>query len=241
MQEVAHHLAGGVSSAFEIVRLFPQLAPIEQRLSYMISRFPVGAARVSRRPLQSTAISLVVGWLILASAGCFHRAAKPILSGSAAEQEMSARAQQEAAVRGEANLPREELQEHCNQLATATPGVEELRNNNGSIESRQWTLVLNGSAPRWAFVRTKDEALDGWAPKPGIGKLDFRPPIEPVLTAGSKHFLAYVPAEPYSLENSQKSATVREVFGAAQGTFTWRGRKYSYTLAPELPCFSHLQ
>ena len=30
------------------------------------------------------------------------------------------------------------------------------------------------------------------------------------------------------------------LFGAAQGEFTWRGKKYSYTVTPELPCFPKL-
>ncbi|HEY9157240.1 hypothetical protein [Candidatus Binatus sp.] len=154
---------------------------------------------------------------------------------------MAAYAEQQTALRREASLPSEEPREHCDQLAMATPGVEELRNNHGSIQSRQWTLVANGSAPRWAFVRAKDGPPDGWAPKPGIAKLDFQPPLEPALTAGSSHFLAYAPVDSASFEESRKSATVREVFGAAQGRFTWRGRRYSYTLTSELPCFPLLQ
>ncbi len=154
---------------------------------------------------------------------------------------MAAYAEQQAALRQGATLPKEELQEQCDQLATATPGVEELRTNHGSIESRQWTLIANGSAPRWAFVRAKDGPPDGWAPKPGIAKLDFQPPLEPALTAGSSHFLAYAPVESHSPDDSRKSATVKDVFGAAQGYFTWRGRKYSYTLTSELPCFPRLQ
>ena len=154
---------------------------------------------------------------------------------------MAAYAEQQAALRRAASFPKEELQEHCDQLAAATPGVEELRATHGSIESRQWTLIANGSAPRWAFLRAKDGPPDGWAPKPGIAKLDFQPPLEPALTAGSSHFLAYAPVESESLQDSQKSAAVRQVFGAAQGDFTWRGRKYSYTLTSELPCFPLLQ
>lgn len=217
--------------------------PDREKISHMIPFFPVGAARVSGRPLHGAVLSLIVGCLTLASAGCFYFAAKPKPAppNPAAEQQMAAYAQQQAALRQEEIPPKEELQAHCDQLATATPGVEEFRINHGSIESRQWTLVANGSAPRWAFVRAKDGPPDGWAPKPGIAKLDFQPPLEPALTAGSSRFLAYAPVEPRSLDDSRKSATVRDVFGAAQGHFTWRGRKYSYTLTPELPCFPRLQ
>jgi len=207
----------------------------------MAPRLPASAARVSQRPLHGAVLSLIAGCLTFASAGCFHFAAKPAPPNPAAEQQIAAYAEQQTALRRDASLPKEELDEHCDQLAMATPGVEELRNNHGSIESRQWTLVANGSASRWAFVRPKDAPPDGWAPKPGIGRLDFQPPLESALTARSSLFLAYAPVESYSPEDSQKSATARELFGAAQGDFTWRGRKYSYTLTSELPCFPLLQ
>ncbi len=90
-------------------------------------------------------------------------------------------------------------------------------------------------------MRTKDGPPDGWAPKPGIAKLDFQPPLGPAVTAGASHFLAYAPVESDGPADAQKTAAVREVFGAAQGGFTWRGRKYSYTLTSELPCFPLLQ
>jgi len=207
----------------------------------MIPRFSAGAARVSQRPLHAAVLSLIVGCLTFASVGCFHSAVKPAPPNPTAEQQMAAYAEQQTALRRDVSLPNEEPQEYCDQLAMATPGVEELRNNHGSIQSRQWTLIANGSAPRWTFVRAKDGPPDGWAPKPGIAKLDFQPPLEPALAAGSSHFLAYTPVQSGSLEDSRKSAAVREVFGAAQGDFTWRGRKYSYTLTSELPCFPLLQ
>ncbi len=203
----------------------------------MAPRYPAGAARVSQRGLHGAVVSLIVGWLTLASAGCsyLHLAPKP---AGPTPQQVVAYAQQQAALRTDASLL---PQEACDQLAATTPGVEELRTNHGSIESRQWTLIANGSAPRWVFVRAEAGPPDGWAPKPGIAKLDFQPPLEPALTAGSRHFLAYAPVESKSPEESQKSATASEVFGAAQGSFIWRGRKYSYTLASELPCFPQQQ
>jgi hypothetical protein len=206
----------------------------------MIPHLSAGAARVSQRPLHPAVLSLIVGCLTFASAGCsyLHPAPKPV---APTQQQIAAYAEQQTALRRDVSLPKESLQERCDQLATAAPGIEELRTTHGSIESRQWTLIPNGSAPRWAFVRAKDGPPDGWAPKPGIAKLDFQPPLEPALRAGFSHFLAYAPIESDSLEDSQKSATARDIFGAAQGDFTWRGRKYSYTLTSELPCFPLLQ
>jgi hypothetical protein len=153
---------------------------------------------------------------------------------------MQAYADQQTALRMEASRPDQASQENCDQLASATPGVEELRISQGAVESRQWTLIGNGSAHRWVFVRAPDASADGWAPKPGLDKLDFQPPLEPALTAGSNHFLAYAPVQSNNLAESDKSTITRELFGVAQGEFTWRGRKYSYTLAPQLPCFPQL-
>ena len=207
----------------------------------MIPCCPAGAGRASQPCLRRAIVSLIVGWVSLASAGCFHSAAKPAPRNPATEQQLADYAAQQTALRRDLSQPKEEPLEHCDQLAAATPGVEEIRNNHGTIESRQWGLFANGSSPRWAFVRPKDGPPDGWAPKPGIAKLDFQPPLDSALSPGSRHFLAYAPVESRSLEDSQKSATVSEFFGAAQGDFTWRGRKYSYTLTSELPCFPVVQ
>ena len=155
---------------------------------------------------------------------------------------MEAYAQEQTALRRDVSNPnRDDDRQRCDQLVTATPGVEELRTNGGSVDARQWTLVSDGSAPRWTLVRPTGSTPDGWAPKPGIDKLDFKPPLEPALNPGSSHFLVYAPVESNNLEDSRKSETVREVFGAAQGNFTWRGRKYGYTLTSQLPCFPQTQ
>ena len=216
------------------------VAPDRANLSGMISRFSAGAARVSQRPLHGCVLSLIVGCLTFAPAGCSYLHPTPT-PAPPTQQQLAAYAEQETAIRGEASFPNEAPQVHCDQLAAATPGVEELRITHGSIESRQWTLIANGTELRWAFLRAKDGAPDGWAPKPGVAKLDFQPPLKPALAAGSSLFLAYAPLQSQSLEDSQKSATLKQVFGAAQGGFTWRGQKYGYTLTSGLPCFPLLQ
>ncbi len=195
---------------------------------------------MSERHFHRTVLSLIAGSLTFASAGCFHFTAKPISANPPTQQQMEAYAAQETALRNDVSNPGEESPQDCDQLVSATPGVEELRINRGTVESRQWTLIGNGSAHRWVFVRAPDASADGWAPKPGLDKLDFQPPLEPALTPGSSHFLAYAPIHSENLAESDRSAVTREVFGPAQGEFTWRGRKYSYRLTPGLPCFPQL-
>jgi hypothetical protein len=139
-------------------------------------------------------------------------------------------------------VPKEELQEHCDQLARTPPGIEELRmRSDGTIESRQWVLVTHDAAPRWAIVNMTNDQSSGWRPKPGIAQLDFRPPLQPALTKGTSRFLAYAPMQSDNYDESIKLATVTEVFGEPQGKFQWRGKAYGYTLAPELVCFPRLQ
>ncbi len=223
------------------VRFGIDFAAANQKLSGMDLRFNPAARRVCQRLRHRAALLLIAGCLALVSAGCFHFGAKSVSANPPTQQQLQAYADQQTALRTDASLPKEDLQEHCDQLVSATPGIEELRINQGNVESRQWTLLGNGSDHRWVFVRAPDSSTGGWAPKPGLDKLNFQPPLEPALTAGSSHFLAYAPVQADSLDQSQKSDTIREVFGAAQGEFIWRGREYSYILTPELPCFPQLQ
>jgi hypothetical protein len=207
----------------------------------MTHRFPAAAPRVPALSVRRIILSLIAGSLTLASSGCFHFGAKSTSGNPPTQQQIETYAQQQIALRNEASNPAGETQQTCDQLATTTPGVEELRVNQGKVESRQWTLIGNGPDHRWVFVRAPDASAGGWAPKPGLDKLDFQPPLESALTTGSSHFLAYAPVQSQSLVESEKSTAISQVFGAPQGEFTWRGRKYSYILTPQLPCFPLLQ
>ena len=133
----------------------------------MTHRFPAAAARVPQLPVHPTILlriifSLFAGSLTLASAGCFHSGTKPI-ENPPNQQQMEAYAEQQSALRNDVSNPTAETQQTCDQLATATPGVEELRINQGNVESRQWTLVGNGSDHHWVFVRAPDASGGGWA------------------------------------------------------------------------------
>lgn len=204
-------------------------------------RSGTGAARASNGWRHLAYLSITAGSMMLAAAGCSYFGTKAAATKPATQQQLEAYAQEQTALRRDASHPNGELGEHCDELATVTPGVEEIRNNAGVVESRQWTLVANGSSRSWVYVRPVDGSSDGWAPKPGIDKLNFQPPIEPALAGPGNHFLAYAPIDGNAPDDGQRSAIARAVFGAAQGEFTWHGRKYSYIVAPELPCFPQLQ
>jgi hypothetical protein len=207
----------------------------------MTCRIPARAVRASQPRLYRRAVLLpLVACLALASAGCFLRS-KPKPAPPLTQQQLADYAANQTALRNGVSNPNGEQQAHCDQLATAAPGVEELRINQGAVESRQWTIVANGSAAGWTVLRSQGGSTDGWGPKPGIDKLGFQPPLEPALASGSSLFLAYAPLDSASVDDYRKSTAAKDDFGPPQGQFVWRGRKYSYTLTRELPCFPRLQ
>ena len=175
----------------------------------------------------------------IAFAGCSSLwQIKPSPAAAPSEASSSGGAAQPATV---ATEPKDESEVRCEQLARATPGLEEIRiGNDGTIESRQWTLIAHDSAPRWAVVGGKDNTSGGWAPKPGIGKLNFNPPIQPALTKESSQFLAYAPVDVKKYDDLQTMTSLSEVFGAPQGRFQWRGKTYGYALTKRLPCYPPL-
>ena len=187
---------------------------------------------------QSLIVSSIAAGLTLASVGCSLFSAKPAPATPPTAEQLQNYANQQTVLREEASRPQSE---HCDELVAATPGVEEIRLNQGAVESRQWTLIANGADWHWVFVRTTDGSPEGWAPKPGIDKLKFDPPLQPTLSTHPSVFIAYASVDPQSPADSPKSAALRDTFGVPQGGFTWRGRRYAYTLTPELPCFPHLQ
>jgi hypothetical protein len=192
-----------------------------------------------RRPSNGAALILLA--IVISSAGC-GRTVAPVGAPMKSEAIKTTPAAGQSRISRDDVRPKEELAEHCAQLAKAAPGIEELRVNAGTVESRQWTLIVHdSSAPRWALIRDKNAVADGWAPKPGIENLQFEPPLKSALTDGQSRFLAYAPVESDGDDDVQKVMTMNEVFGGELGKFSWRGRKYGYALAPELPCYPTLR
>ncbi|MDO8433082.1 MAG: hypothetical protein Q7S58_11800 [Candidatus Binatus sp.] len=128
--------------------------------------------------------------------------------------------------------------ERCDELLRTAPGVEEVRKTpDGLIESRQWKIVEHEGNPTWMLVRTGDSSGDAWRPKPGIAKLNFKPPLYQMLPAKEPQILAYAPADVTNPSDSEQLNSMTAAFGAGMGTFEWRERTYSYVVVKELPCF----
>jgi hypothetical protein len=128
--------------------------------------------------------------------------------------------------------------ERCDELLRTAPGVEELRKTpEGLIESRQWKIADHGGNPAWMLASNADSAEDAWRPKPGIAKLNFKPPLYQVLDTKEPQFLAYAPAGVDTPTDSEQLNSMTAAFGAGMGTFEWREHFYSYVVVKELPCF----
>src|ERR1700689_954360 len=85
-------------------------------------------------------------------------------------------------------------------IAISSPAPRPVSRNFAStrvVRSRAANGRCSEMAPRLGgvFVRAPEPDAPGWAPKPGLDKLDFQPPVEPALTGGSSHFLAYAPVQ----------------------------------------------
>jgi hypothetical protein len=137
--------------------------------------------------------------------------------------------------------PPDEQQQRCDELAADPPGVEEVRNHDGVIESREWRMVPGEGAPKWQMIAETGADKDGWAPKPGISKLGFKPPLSTLLDGDEPQFLAYAPSTVETVADSRRMTVVTEAFGPAVGTFQWRGRSYGFALVKVLPCFKQLK
>jgi hypothetical protein len=134
----------------------------------------------------------------------------------------------------------EDNPDKCEQLVRAQPGVEEIRKTkDGVIESRQWKIAQTSGDPIWIVARTQTEntSKDAWAPKPGISKLLFTPPLYQMLKPDESEYLAYAPTEMVNVADSEQFDSMTEAFGSGEGTFKWHDRSYTFVLVKELPCF----
>jgi hypothetical protein len=187
-------------------------------------------------PVRGALAGLGILAMAVAMAGCMPALAS-VASGGLAVGEMAGIKASEKASDRHVPGPRDEQEQRCDELAADPPGVEEVRDHSGVIESRQWMLVPGDTAPRWEMITEKGADAKGWAPKPNLAHLGFNPPLKSLLEKDEPQFLAYAPFEVKTVADSRKMNTVRQAFGPAVGTFQWRGQRYGFALVKQLPCF----
>jgi hypothetical protein len=182
--------------------------------------------------------------LALGAGGCFMPALELVPLGVQAVEAVGSGAAEVAvsAARSHSPHPGEDeidRQERCDDLQLEVPGLIELRADKRG-DSPQWReLTLGGStdAPQWQPMIEKDTPAGGWHSAQNLATMKFAPSLESSLDYGAENYMAYAPAEPATSFEQDKLVALTIDFGAAAGTFQWKGRVYQYSVVRKLPCF----
>jgi hypothetical protein len=127
--------------------------------------------------------------------------------------------------------------DRCEELQMDVPGVIELhRDAAGAPQYRDLQLSGSLDLPRWTVIIDKDTNAGGWRPAANLLAANFTPPLGALPASGSE-YLAFRAAPSESLTVPDPVAPLTVNFGAAAGTFDWKGQSYLYALAHKLPCF----
>src|SRR5580658_6014161 len=189
---------------------------------------------------RTQAVTRAARWIItIVASGCLGCAAAALsqLAPVAGQFGMAAGVTVAQSVSGDEEVKGDNA-ERCEDLAKATPGVEELRRNkDGEVQSRQWRLTEQDGNPIWLYVRTPESPDNGWEPRGALTKLSFNPPLTDMLVPDEPQFMAYVPSIAENSSESGQMAAMTGSFGAENGVFYWKGRAYSFALTKKLPCY----
>jgi hypothetical protein len=127
----------------------------------------------------------------------------------------------------------------CATMETQPPLVIEFRTDatGGNLQYRELTLNDDSGASKWQVLADPEADAYGWRPTVNLATMDFQPPINSWLKAGSRAYIAYAPeGGDDSDERAQYDDLVTD-FGPRFGMFHWKGNTYDYGVLPELPCF----
>jgi hypothetical protein len=131
-----------------------------------------------------------------------------------------------------------ENEERCDELELQVPGTIEFRLADQNPSAwRQLQLGGSSDSPQWQALASEQSDAAGWRPLSKLENMSFAPPLEQVLKAGKRNYLAYAPAEPRSPVERDQLVALTADFGVGIGTVRWNGRTYQYTLVNRLPCF----
>jgi hypothetical protein len=128
-------------------------------------------------------------------------------------------------------------QEVCDDLTSEIPLLTELRTDkNGKTLYRQLSLTGAQLEPQWVAMPNQSNTT-GWKLADNFTRMDFQPPIQPLLTANSVLYIAYAadPARDATEQDELNALTVG--FGPKFGTFHWDNQVYRYAAVRKLPCF----
>lgn len=130
--------------------------------------------------------------------------------------------------------------ERCEQLQESPPWVAEVRiEKDGTIALRQWALAEQNGSIRWAVIPSTGSDAKGWRVESEIAAFDFNPPLTQALAKEGGDFLVSTPARPENSAETEMDVTAVAEFGSAAGSYNWRGKRYMFEIAKELPCFPY--
>jgi len=129
-------------------------------------------------------------------------------------------------------------EDRCDELEIEVPGVIELRQRAaGAPEYRELRLGGGPDESVWAPMLDHDTAAGGWHPAVNFLQMNFAPPLAGAIPDTGSIYLAYAPTEPTTSVERDLLVAMTVNFGAATGSFDWKGRSYQYSLTHQLPCF----
>ncbi|HVA39744.1 MAG TPA: hypothetical protein VNF49_03715, partial [Candidatus Binataceae bacterium] len=113
--------------------------------------------------------------------------------------------------------------EVCDELATEVPMLVELKTD-GSGSTRYRELSLGGAEvdPQWEAMPNQGTDSGGWQPAHNFTTMDFQPPLQNSLSAGSTTYVAYAPAEVQDANEQGELNALTLGFGPDFGTFRWK-------------------
>jgi hypothetical protein len=129
-------------------------------------------------------------------------------------------------------------EDRCDELEIEVPGVIELRKSAaGAPEYRELHLGGGPDESVWTPTLDHDTAAGGWHPAVNFLQMNFAPPLAGAVPDSGTIFLAYAPTEPTTSVERDLLVAMTVNFGAAIGSFDWKGRSYQYSVVHQLPCF----
>lgn len=128
--------------------------------------------------------------------------------------------------------------EVCDDLTSEIPLLAELRTDkSGKTDYRELSLTGNEIEPQWVAMPNQSADPSGWKLANNFTKMDFQPPIQPLLKAGSVTYIAYAPDPAQDATEQDQLNALTVGFGPSFGTFRWNNRLYRYAAVQKLPCF----
>jgi hypothetical protein len=138
-----------------------------------------------------------------------------------------------------------EYQRLCDELALEAPMILEVhRDALGALSYREMTLQQGVNSQQWAVVQDQNAGPSGWRPGTDLDQMDFSPPLS--VPPSTKIYIAFEFAAPEGEEAPEPGDQLMArqpqsalTTGPRQkiGHFRWNGRRFNYTIIPQLPCF----